>query len=87
MEKKIKVFDSTLRDGTQAEEISYSVEDKWKIARALDRLGIDYIEAGNPSSNPKDLKFFRDITKYKLKHARLTAFGSTRKTMKTSRNS
>lgn len=79
MGKKIKVFDSTLRDGTQAEEISYSVEDKGKIARALDHLGIDYIEAGNPGSNPKDLEFFRDITKYKLKHARLTAFGSTRR--------
>ncbi len=53
------VFDSTLRDGAQAEAISFSVEDKIKITKALDELGIHYIEAGNPGSNPKDLEFFQ----------------------------
>lgn len=79
MTKKIVVFDSTLRDGAQGEEISYSVEDKWKIVEALDELGVDYIEAGNPGSNPKDLEFFQQIKKNKLKHAKLVAFGSTRR--------
>lgn len=79
MTKKIAIFDSTLRDGAQAEKISYSIEDKWKIVKALDELGIAYIEAGSPSSNPKDLKFFQHIKKHKLKHAKLTAFGSTRR--------
>ena len=79
MRKKIAVFDSTLRDGAQAEEISYSVEDKGKIIKALDRLGISYLEAGNPGSNPKDLEFFQYAKKIKLQNARLTAFGSTRR--------
>ena len=52
--KKIEIFDSTLRDGAQSENVSYSVEDKLNIVRALDAIGIDYIEAGNPYSNPKE---------------------------------
>ena len=75
----IAVFDSTLRDGAQAEGISFSVEDKIKITRALDDLGVAYIEAGNPGSNPKDLEFFQKVKGIHLKHAALTAFGSTRR--------
>jgi 2-isopropylmalate synthase len=79
MQKKLTIFDTTLRDGAQAEEISFSIEDKLKILKALDNLGIRYIETGNPGSNPKDLEFFRSINSIKLKHAKLTAFGSTRR--------
>lgn len=57
--RKIEIFDSTLRDGAQSENVSFSVEDKCNIARALDQLGVDFIEAGNPFSNPKDAEFFR----------------------------
>ena len=59
--KNIEVFDSTLRDGAQGEGITFSVEDKLNIVKALDYVGADYIEAGNPSSNPKDLEFFKEI--------------------------
>ena len=77
--KKIVVLDSTLRDGAQAQGISYTVEDKLKIVKKLDSLGVDYIEAGNPGSNPKDLEFFERVSKLKLENAKLIAFGSTRK--------
>jgi 2-isopropylmalate synthase len=77
--KKIAIYDSTLRDGAQAQGISYSVEDKLKIVEHLDALGVRYIEAGNPGSNPKDLAFFERVRGMKLKHARLIAFGATRK--------
>ena len=79
MGKKIVTFDSTLRDGMQGEGIAFSVEDKLNIVRALDHLGIDFIEAGNPGSNPKDLEFFRALKGERPKHARLCAFGSTRR--------
>ncbi len=75
----IHVYDSTLRDGAQAQGISYSVEDKLKIVERLDALGVSYIEAGNPGSNPKDLEFFARAANLKLTHARLIAFGATRK--------
>ena len=75
---KIYTFDTTLRDGTQGESVSFSVEDKLQIAIKLDDLGIDYIEGGWPGSNPKDKQFFERATDLKLKHAKLTAFGSTR---------
>lgn len=76
---KIETFDTTLRDGTQGEAISFSVEDKLLIAQKLDDLGIDYIEGGWPGSNPKDREFFaRAGQDLKLKNARLCAFGSTR---------
>lgn len=78
-EKHITLLDSTLRDGMQAEGISFSVDDKIHIARALDRIGIPYIEAGNPGSNPKDLEFFRAIANKPLENAQLCAFGSTRR--------
>lgn len=76
---QIHLFDSTLRDGAQAQGISYSVEDKLKIVQALDDLGVSYIEAGNPGSNPKDMEFFKRAADLRLKHARIIAFGATRK--------
>ncbi|MGO9970890.1 MAG: citramalate synthase, partial [Bryobacteraceae bacterium] len=75
---KIFTFDTTLRDGTQGESVSFSVDDKLIIAQKLDELGIDYIEGGWPGSNPKDREFFTRARDLDLKHARLTAFGSTR---------
>jgi 2-isopropylmalate synthase len=75
---KISTFDTTLRDGTQGESVSFSVEDKILITQKLDEFGIDYIEGGWPGSNPKDREFFTAAAGLKLKHARLTAFGSTR---------
>src|SRR5688572_2956563 len=75
---KIFTFDTTLRDGTQGESVSFSVEDKLAIAQKLDDLGIDYIEGGWPGSNPKDKDFFARASELNLQNARLTAFGSTR---------
>ncbi|HWC95319.1 MAG TPA: citramalate synthase [Candidatus Sulfopaludibacter sp.] len=75
---KIFTFDTTLRDGTQGEAVSFSVDDKLIIAQKLDELGIDYIEGGWPGSNPKDKEFFSRAAELNLKHAKLTAFGSTR---------
>ncbi|MBR4464071.1 MAG: citramalate synthase [Treponema sp.] len=79
MAKKIVILDSTLRDGSQGEGISYSVQDKIHIVRALDELGVTYIEAGNPGSNPKDMEFFEEAKKLELKHSKIVAFGSTRR--------
>ena len=75
---RIFTFDTTLRDGTQGEAVSLSVDDKLLIARKLDELGIDYIEGGWPGSNPKDKEFFTRARSLSLGHARLTAFGATR---------
>ncbi|PYT28595.1 MAG: citramalate synthase [Acidobacteria bacterium] len=75
---KIFTFDTTLRDGTQGESVSFSVDDKLVIAQKLDELGIDYIEGGWPASNPKDKEFFERAKEVKLRHAKLTAFGATR---------
>ena len=77
--KKIIVLDSTLRDGAQAQGISYTVEDKLKVVKKLDALGISYIEAGNPTSNPKELEFFERVGKLKLQTSKIIAFGSTRR--------
>ncbi|MCR4822685.1 MAG: citramalate synthase [Treponema sp.] len=77
--KEISIFDSTLRDGSQGEGISYSVQDKINIVKALDELGVSYIEAGNPGSNPKDMEFFAEAKKLKLNHSKIVAFGSTRR--------
>jgi 2-isopropylmalate synthase len=73
----IKIYDTTLRDGSQAEDIAFSVEDKVRIAQKLDELGIHYIEGGWPGSNPKDLQFFQEIKSISLSQAKMAAFGST----------
>ena len=73
------LYDTTLRDGTQREGLSLSVDDKVKIARRLDELGIHYLEGGWPGSNPKDAEFFRRIRKQPLAHAKIAAFGMTRR--------
>lgn len=77
--KKVQIFDSTLRDGAQGENVNFSVEDKLNVMKALDDFGIDFIEAGNPASNPKDLEFFKRAEECPPKHAKLVAFGSTRR--------
>ena len=74
---KIELFDTTLRDGTQAEGVNLTVHDKITIALKLDDFGINYIEGGWPGSNPKDKEFFNQIKKHKLKNAQICAFGST----------
>lgn len=79
MSTAVKIYDTTLRDGTQGEGISFSVTDKLLIAEKLDHFGVDYIEGGFPGSNPRDITFFQEARKLKLKHARLAAFGSTRR--------
>jgi 2-isopropylmalate synthase len=75
----IEIYDTTLRDGAQGEGLAYSVEDKLKIARCLDELGVTYIEGGWPGANPKDVEFFERARTLDLKHAQLAAFGSTRR--------
>ena len=74
---KVTVLDSTLRDGAQGGGIAFTVEDKIRIVRQLDRFGLDYVEAGNPGSNQKDLEFFRQAAKLHPARVKLTAFGST----------
>ena len=76
---QIKLYDTTLRDGTQREGLALSLEDKLKIARVLDSLGVHYIEGGWPGSNPKDAEFFTRIRGEQLSQARIAAFGSTRR--------
>ena len=73
----IQIYDTTLRDGTQSEELNLSTEDKLRIATKLDQLGVAYIEGGWPGSNPKDKRFFAEIRQYELTTAKLAAFGST----------
>jgi len=79
VKKQIYLYDTTLRDGTQGEGVSLSVDDKLKIAKKLDSLGIHYIEGGWPGSNPKDMDFFHRAQKLELKQAKISAFGSTRR--------
>ena len=76
---QVKIFDSTLRDGAQGQGISFSLEDKIKIVKILDEMQVDYIEAGNPGSNPKDMEFFKRIKNIELKNSKVVAFGSTRR--------
>jgi 2-isopropylmalate synthase len=73
----VKIYDTTLRDGSQTEDIAFSLEDKIRIAQKLDELGIHYIEGGWPGSNPKDLQFFHEIKSIPLSQAKIVAFGST----------
>lgn len=79
MSQKITIYDTTLRDGSQTEGISFTVNDKIKIAERLDQLGVHYIEGGWPGSNPKDKEFFALAAKRKWKHSKIAAFGSTRR--------
>lgn len=79
MSERIYTYDSTLRDGGQAQGIAFSLEDKLRIVERLDAFGIDYIEGGFPSSNPKDIAFFEAVRELPLQHAQIAAFGSTRK--------
>jgi len=76
---RIQIYDTTLRDGTQGEGVSLSVQDKLLISRMLDELGVDFIEGGYPLSNPKDATFFEEAKSLKLNHAKLVAFGMTRR--------
>ena len=77
--RRIEIYDTTLRDGTQGEGFNLSLQDKLLIAQKLDDLGVDFIEGGYPLSNPKDEAFFRDVRELKLKHAKVSAFGMTRR--------
>lgn len=77
MPKSIQIFDTTLRDGTQGEKVSFSAEDKFRIAQRLDQFGVHYIEGGWPGSNPKDMAFFDRVKDHKFKNAKIVAFGST----------
>lgn len=79
MTKEVQIYDTTLRDGAQMEGISLSVDDKLKIAKLLDELGVDFIEGGWPGSNPKDEEFFKRIGELDLKNSKIVAFGSTRR--------
>ena len=79
MSNSVKIYDTTLRDGTQGEGISFSVTDKLLITEKLDQFGVDYIEGGFPGSNPRDITYFQEAQKLRLKHAKLAAFGSTRR--------
>src|SRR5213595_2281897 len=79
MRELIRIYDTTLRDGTQGEGVSFSMEDKVRLTSRLDALGIHYIEGGWPGSNPKDLRFFRRMQDVALKHAKLAAFSMTRR--------
>jgi 2-isopropylmalate synthase len=75
----ILIYDTTLRDGTQGENITFTAEEKLKIAKRLDEMGIHYIEGGWPGSNPRDMRFFELVRGETFSTARITAFGSTRK--------
>jgi 2-isopropylmalate synthase len=77
--KKIYLYDTTLRDGCQSEDVSLTVDDKLTIAGRLDEFGFDYIEGGWPGSNERDAAFFIEVKKLKLRHAKIAAFGSTRR--------
>ena len=75
----IEIYDTSLRDGAQRTDISYSLQDKLAIAHRLDDLGLAFIEGGWPGSNPKDIEFFKEARRRKFRRARLAAFGSTRR--------
>jgi len=75
----VTIYDTTLRDGTQSEDISLSVQDKLRITGYLDDLGVHYIEGGWPGSNPRDIEYFKSVHQLPLKRSKVTAFGSTRR--------
>src|SRR5436190_18991688 len=76
---RIQIYDTTLRDGSQGEGINFSLQDKLLITRKLDELGVDYVEGGYPLSNPKDFEYFQAVRDLPLKHAKVAAFGMTRR--------
>lgn len=76
---RIHVYDTTLRDGSQGEGVNFSLQDKLLITRRLDELGVDFIEGGYPLSNPKDFEYFQEVRKLPLRHAKIAAFGMTRR--------
>jgi 2-isopropylmalate synthase len=76
---RIHIYDTTLRDGSQGEGVNFSLQDKLLITRRLDELGVDYIEGGYPLSNPKDFEYFQEVRKLSLQHAKVAAFGMTRR--------
>jgi 2-isopropylmalate synthase len=80
--RRIEIYDTTLRDGSQAEEVSFSVEDKLRITEKLDEMGVHYVEGGWPGSNPKDADYFAKVGRLKLKHSEVVAFGSTHRPRK-----
>lgn len=82
----LTLYDTTLRDGSQGEGISLSLDDKLKITRQLDKFGINFIEGGWPGSNPKDEAFFKEVKNMDLKHAKITAFSSTRRANSKAKN-
>ena len=75
----VEIYDTTLRDGTQGQDVNLSLVDKLKITEHLDSIGVDYIEGGYPLSNPKDVAYFEQVQELKLKHAKVCAFGMTRR--------
>ncbi|NTW93587.1 MAG: citramalate synthase, partial [Chlorobiaceae bacterium] len=81
MPKATELYDTTLRDGTQGEHINLSVQDKLLITEKLDEFGMDYIEGGWPSSNPKDEEFFLKVRNLRLSHSKLCSFGSTARSL------
>src|SRR5256884_328440 len=76
---RIHLYDTTLRDGSQGEGINFSLQDKLLITKKLDELGFDFIEGGYPLSNPKDFEYFQEVRKLPLRHAKIAAFGMTRR--------
>src|SRR5947209_17507825 len=76
---RIHIYDTTLRDGSQGEGVNFSLQDKLLLTQRLDDLGIDYVEGGYPLSNPKDFEYFQEVRKLPLRHARVAAFGMTRR--------
>src|SRR5216684_4297872 len=76
---RIAIYDTTLRDGSQGEGVNFSLQDKLLLTRRLDDLGVDFIEGGYPLSNPKDAEYFQSVRELPLRHAKVVAFGMTRR--------
>ena len=79
MKTTVNLYDTTLRDGAQAEDVNFSVEDMVRVAKKLDQFGVRYIEGGWPGSNPRDVEFFKEMRRVNLRKAKLVAFGATRR--------
>ena len=77
-QNKIYIYDTTLRDGVQRADISFSVKDKLELIERFDEIGIDYIEVGFPASNPKEMQLFDQLKSHKCKYSKIMAFGMTR---------